>query len=74
VFSVSPIKATATPKPHLARLFEAIAAIVAIDKGRRVLVLVFDDGRLTSCETNGTVELARFDEQAAWLTARTRAA
>ncbi len=37
------------PKPALARLFEAIAAVMDLDeKGLIVLELEFDDGRLRS--------------------------
>ena len=68
------------PKPHLARIFEAVAAVMELDRhGRQRLELIFEDGRLVQWRALTWVsrtpgDLARYDEAAAWLVERRRAA
>jgi hypothetical protein len=62
------------PKPHLARIFEAIAAVMELDgPGQHVLELRFEEGRLVKWYAHGahaTKTLADYDERAAWLVER----
>jgi hypothetical protein len=67
------------PKPHLSRVFEAIAVVMELDRhGRQRLELIFEDGRLiqwrSHLESRTPGDLARFDDAAAWLVERRRAA
>jgi hypothetical protein len=67
------------PKPHLARIFEAVAAVMELDRyGRQRLELIFQDGRLIQwrayLECRTPKDLARYDDAAAWLVERRRAA
>jgi hypothetical protein len=59
------------PKPALVGLFEAVAGVMELDEGKTRLELECTDGYLrrwwTHDESNGANELARYDEQAAWL-------
>jgi hypothetical protein len=62
------------PKPHLARIFEAVAAIMGLGEGLTELHLIFDDGQLQRFHVHvrgKVVDLSDFDEQAAWLVCRT---
>jgi len=56
------------PKPHLARIFEAVAAVMDLDEGQHRLELVFADGHLQTWfvhdERNGHEALRRFDARA----------
>ena len=60
-------------KPHLARFFEAAAAIMGLDHGRQRLELIFEDGHLTQRwahhEKRPIATLAAFDEGAQWMVA-----
>lgn len=62
---------TDTPKPHLARFFEAVACVMDLDRGEHRLELIFEGGRLrqfyTHAEKRSPRELAAFDDRAAWL-------
>lgn len=63
-------------KPQLVRLFEAIAAVMELDRGLHRLELLFDDGHLrpwtTHHERNGHAELRRFDDVVELLVSRLR--
>jgi hypothetical protein len=60
------------PKPHLARIFEAVAAVMELDRhGRQRLELIFADGRLVQWRAHPEWprtpgDLARYDDGAAW--------
>ncbi len=73
----SPLEPEDRPKPHLARFFEAVAVLMGLTEGPQKLELIFQDGYLrrwfTQGGPRGARELAAYDEQAAWLTDRTRA-
>lgn len=63
------------PKPHLARLFEAIAAIMELDdEGETRLELIFGGGHLRRYfihrERRGACALGEYDERAAHLVAQ----
>jgi len=66
----------AQPKPHLARLLEALAALMGLDDGSEELRLEFEGGRLVRWSRgdvrNDALELGRFDEDAAGLVGRLR--
>jgi hypothetical protein len=64
-------RASDAPKPQLARLFEAIAAVMDLDEGQTGLELYFEDGRLrrwTERHLNQPFgRLQRFDDRASRL-------
>jgi hypothetical protein len=68
------------PKPHLARIFEAVAAVMELDRdARQRLELIFEDGRPIPWRAHPEWprtpgDLARYDDAAAWLIERRRAA
>ena len=67
-----------TEKAHLQRFFEAVAAIMELDRGRQRLELIFEDGRLVEWfvhrERKPPAELGSFDRDSGWLVARSDAA
>ena len=67
---------SALTKPQLVRLFEAIAAVMELNRGLNRLELFLDDGHLrqwtTHYERNGHAELGRFDDVVELLISRLR--
>src|SRR5574341_2230536 len=65
------------PRPHLARFLEAVAVIMGLTEGEQRLEIQFQNGYVRRWFTiggpRGMRELAAYDDQAAWLTDRTRA-
>ena len=63
-------------EPILRRLLEAIAAVMELDEGKRVLEVEFVGGRLTKYHTHGkhfpAHTLAQFDGRAAWIAGTVR--